>query len=95
MPLGIIFISLLFMVLGMIVQYRLKSKFTAYSKIPVVNGLSGKEIAEKMTSEEINAYHELLFYAQNILNENCYILGEEKKKNIDVNNKINKVNNDE
>jgi uncharacterized protein len=48
MPLGIIFISLLFMVLGMIVQYRLKSKFTAYSKIPTINGLSGKEIAEKM-----------------------------------------------
>ena len=48
MPLGIIFISLLFMVLGMIVQYRLKSKFSAYSKVPTGSGLSGKEIAEKM-----------------------------------------------
>ena len=48
MPLGIIFISLLFMVLGMIVQYRLKSKFSTYSKIPTGSGLSGKEIAEKM-----------------------------------------------
>ena len=48
MPLGIIFISLLFMVLGMIVQYRLKSKFSSYSKILTGNGLSGKEIAEKM-----------------------------------------------
>ena len=48
MPLGIIFISLLFMVLGMIVQYRLKSKFSTYSKVPTSSGLSGKEIAEKM-----------------------------------------------
>ena len=48
MPLGIIFISLLFMVLGMIVQYRLKSKFSTYSKVPTGSGLSGKEIAEKM-----------------------------------------------
>ncbi len=48
MPVGIIFISILFMVLGMIVQYRLKSKFSTYSKVPTSTGLSGKEIAEKM-----------------------------------------------
>ena len=48
MPFRIIFISILFMVLGMIVQYRLKSKFSSYSKILTGNGLSGKEIAEKM-----------------------------------------------
>ena len=48
MPLGIVFISLLFMALGMIVQYRLKSKFSSYSKVPTSSGLSGKEIAEKM-----------------------------------------------
>src|SRR4029078_338031 len=48
MPLGIIFISLLFMVWGMIVQFRLKSKFSAYSKVPTSSGLNGKEIAEKM-----------------------------------------------
>jgi Zn-dependent membrane protease YugP len=48
MPVGIIFISLLFMVIGMAVQFRLKSKFSAYSKIPTGSGLSGKEIAEKM-----------------------------------------------
>ena len=48
MPLGIIFISVLFMVAGMIVQFRLKSKFSAYSKMPTGSGLSGKEIAEKM-----------------------------------------------
>lgn len=48
MPISIIIISLLFMGLGMIVQSRLKSKFTEYSKVPTTSGLSGKEIAEKM-----------------------------------------------
>lgn len=45
---SILLISLVFMVIGMIVQYRLKSKFTLYGKVPVQSGLSGKEIAEKM-----------------------------------------------
>jgi len=48
MTIGIIFISLLFMVIGMIVQFTLKSKFNTYSKIPTSSGLSGKEVAEKM-----------------------------------------------
>ncbi len=48
MPIGIIFISLFFMFVGMIVQYRLKSKFAEYSKVPTGSGLSGKEVAEKM-----------------------------------------------
>ena len=45
---SILLISLVFMALGMIVQYRLKSKFKEYGKVPVASGLSGKEIAEKM-----------------------------------------------
>ena len=48
MPLDILFVSLIFMVFGMIVQFRLKSKFAAYSKIATSSGLSGKEVAEKM-----------------------------------------------
>lgn len=48
MPFVIVFISLLFMVLGMIVQFRLKSKFSEYSKVPTSSRLSGKEVAEKM-----------------------------------------------
>ncbi|MEP7230928.1 MAG: zinc metallopeptidase [Ginsengibacter sp.] len=48
MPIGIIFISLFFMALGMLVQWRLKSKFSEYSKVPTGSNLSGKEIAEKM-----------------------------------------------
>ncbi len=48
MPFGIVFISLFFMILGLIVQWRLKSKFALYAKMPTGNGLSGKEVAEKM-----------------------------------------------
>ncbi len=39
------------MLIGMAVQYRLKSKFAAYSKVPLSSGLSGKEIAEKMLKD--------------------------------------------
>ena len=48
MTLGIIMISIVFMLIGMIVQYRLKSKFAEYAKVPTSTGMSGKEIAEKM-----------------------------------------------
>lgn len=40
--------SLVLMALGMMVSGRLKSKFKEYSEIPLDNGLSGKEVAEKM-----------------------------------------------
>jgi uncharacterized protein len=45
---SIYLISLVFMGIGMLVQYRLKSKFTEYGRVPTSSGLSGKEIAEKM-----------------------------------------------
>jgi Zn-dependent membrane protease YugP len=48
MPVSIIFISLLFMGIGMLIQFRLKSKFATYAKVPTSSGLSGKEVAEKM-----------------------------------------------
>jgi len=48
MTLGIIAISLIFMLFGLVVQSRLKSKFKQYSEVPTSSGLSGKEIAEKM-----------------------------------------------
>lgn len=41
-------IGIVFAVIGMIVQGRLKSKFDKYSKQVLQSGLSGKEIAEKM-----------------------------------------------
>ncbi len=37
--------------IGGIVQARLKSKFAKYSKLSLQNGLSGKEIAEKMLAD--------------------------------------------
>ena len=48
MTIGIILISVFFMLLGMLVQWRLKSKFKEYSHVPTSTGMSGKEIAEKM-----------------------------------------------
>ncbi len=37
--------------IGMFVQYQLKNKFKKYSKLHLQNGLSGKEIAEKMLTD--------------------------------------------
>jgi uncharacterized protein len=51
MTLGIMAISLIFMVIGMAVQFRLKSKFSEYGKVPTSSGLSGKEVAEKMLKD--------------------------------------------
>jgi Zn-dependent membrane protease YugP len=48
---GILLISLLFMGIGFLVQMRLKSKFKHYSQQPLMSGLSGKEVAEKMLRE--------------------------------------------
>lgn len=51
MTMGIIAISVIFMLLGMLVQFRLKSKFKQYSMVPTSSGLSGKEVAQKMLKE--------------------------------------------
>lgn len=48
MTFGIMIVSLIFMGIGMLVQFRLKSKFKEYSNVPTSSGLSGKQIAEKM-----------------------------------------------
>ena len=45
---GYYLIGFVFMLLGMFVQWRLKSKFAQYSQIGLMNGLSGAEIAKKM-----------------------------------------------
>ena len=46
MSIWVIFIG--FMILSLIVSMTLKSKFNKYSKIPLDNGMSGREVAEKM-----------------------------------------------
>jgi uncharacterized protein len=48
MTFGLIGISLVFMLIGMIVQFRLKSKFKEYGNVATSSGLSGKEVAQKM-----------------------------------------------
>ena len=41
-------IVIVFLLLGMLVSSRLQRKFEKYSKIPMPNGMTGKEVAEKM-----------------------------------------------
>ena len=48
---SIFLVSLLFLGISFLVSAVLKSKFTKYSKIGLANGLSGREIAEKMLRE--------------------------------------------
>lgn len=45
---SIILVSFLFLGISFLVSSRLRAKFTRYSQEPIANGLSGKEIAEKM-----------------------------------------------
>src|SRR4026208_263547 len=48
---GILLVSFLFVGISLIVSMILKGKFSKYGKIPLANGLSGKQIAEKMLRE--------------------------------------------
>jgi len=45
---GLIIISVVFTVIGMILSGTLRSKFTKYSKVPLTNGMNGAEIAATM-----------------------------------------------
>lgn len=51
MTTSIFLVSLLFVGISMIVSLILKSRFAAYSKIPLSARLTGKEVAEKMLRE--------------------------------------------
>ena len=48
---SILIVSLVFVGLSMLISMVLKSKFKAYSKIPLANGMTGREVAEKMLRE--------------------------------------------
>ena len=48
---SIFFVSLIFIGISMVVSMILKSRFAAYSKIPLSARLTGKEVAEKMLRE--------------------------------------------
>ena len=47
----ILIISLVFVGISALVSMELKGKFQAYGKIPLTNGMTGKEVAEKMLRE--------------------------------------------
>src|SRR5690242_16744720 len=47
----IMFVSLIFLGISMLVSLVLKNKFAKYSKVPLSNGLTGREVAEKMLRE--------------------------------------------
>ena len=44
-------VSLIFVGISMLVSMVLKNKFKTYSKVPLANGMTGKEVAEKMLRE--------------------------------------------
>jgi Zn-dependent membrane protease YugP len=48
---SIMIVSFLFLGISMLVSLVLKGKFTKYSKVPLRNGLTGREIAERMLRE--------------------------------------------
>src|SRR5215211_2227448 len=54
---SIFFVSLLFVGISMVVSMILKSRFAAFSKIPLSSRLIGKEVAEKMLRE--NGIHDV------------------------------------
>lgn len=47
----IMLVSILFVGISLVVSMVLKSKFSKYSKIPLANGMTGKQIAERMLRE--------------------------------------------
>jgi len=48
---GIIFIGLFFMIIGMIVSSKLKSKFKKYSEVHLAKDLSGEQVAKLMLAD--------------------------------------------
>ena len=48
---SILFVSILFIGLSMVVSFMLKRRFAAFSKIPLAARLTGKQVAEKMLQE--------------------------------------------
>ena len=48
---GIMLVSILFIGISLLVSLVLKKKISRYNKIPLSNGLTGKQVAEKMLRE--------------------------------------------
>jgi uncharacterized protein len=48
---SILIVSLIFLGISMLVSMVLRNKFKSYGEVPLANGMSGKEVAEKMLRE--------------------------------------------
>jgi uncharacterized protein len=48
---SIMIVSLIFLGISMLVSMVLRNKFKSYGEVPLANGMSGKEVAEKMLRE--------------------------------------------
>ena len=48
---SIMIVSLIFLGISMLVSMILKGKLSSYAKVPLANGMSGKEVAEKMLKD--------------------------------------------
>lgn len=48
---GFFLISMIFVGISLLVSWRLRSKFKAYSAVPTTSGFTGKQIAEKMLKD--------------------------------------------
>ena len=48
---SIYLVSMIFVVISMLVSWRLRSKFTQYTKVGLASGLTGREVAERMLRE--------------------------------------------
>lgn len=57
MGFGVLIIGLFFMIIGMIVSGRMKSKFRQYSKVPLSMNLTGAEVARLMLAD--NGIHDV------------------------------------
>ncbi|MEC8739813.1 MAG: zinc metallopeptidase [Bacteroidota bacterium] len=75
---GIYLLGIVFMVVSMLVQGRLKSKFKKYSQTPLRSNKSGKEIAEQML-------HDLGIYDVQVVQVNGQLTDHYNPKNKTVN----------
>ena len=65
---GIMIVSILFVGISLLVSMILKRKFTKYGKIRLVNGMTGKQVAEKMLREN-GIYDVQVISAQGFLSD--------------------------
>ena len=66
---GIYIIFIVFALISFAVQKMLQAKFDNYSKVPIPNGLTGKDIAEKMGVSEKTVKNQLTLALKTLKSE--------------------------